>query len=550
MREGEPSRTAFGGPPCARCTRRSTSPGSSPIRSPGRSSARDRLPDRAWNQPRLRLFIAVRHRFAEDSLAAAVARAPARWWCSAPAWTPSPIATPSPGRGSSRSTTRPPARGSASSWSRSASGAGRGPVRRGRLRAGLAGRASRRGGVRRRPAGVLPLARGGAYLSDDAVRATLAVVAAVPDGRSCSTTPKAVEDAPAAARSDRATLEAHVAQAGEPLVPGRDQEHVHALLRDAGFDEIGDIGRRRSGLATSGCHPVGPRATRVVRARVSPSLTRPRRALVWPRCFFASRRRCWEPRVGRVGRRAAAGRERLASCPRPAVRARQRGCGLGSGARSRPPGSARREAGQQARPLGVAEGGRRRDVVLELDAAVGGVHRLTAGAGRTGEALDELGGGTTRPSGGPDRAVRRGRGSPPPPLDGRAGVHHHRDARGDGPGERVLVDHAQLEPDRASADGHRLVGELAGGLRAPEDVDHVDRGTGRRRAWRSPCSPSTVGADGWIGTIRLPRDCSSRDAMEYAVRPGCRQPTTAQVSQSSSIIRTQSGSCQSATPPA
>ena len=76
------------------------------------------------------------------------------------------------------------------------------------------------------------------YLSDDAVRATLAVVAAVPDGEVVLDYMKAVEDAPAAARSDRATLEAHVAQAGEPLVPGRDQEHVHALLREAGFDEI------------------------------------------------------------------------------------------------------------------------------------------------------------------------------------------------------------------------------------------------------------------------------------------------------------------------
>ena len=35
----------------------------------------------------------MRHRFAEDSLAAAVARGTARWWCSAPAWTPSPTAT-------------------------------------------------------------------------------------------------------------------------------------------------------------------------------------------------------------------------------------------------------------------------------------------------------------------------------------------------------------------------------------------------------------------------------------------------------------------------
>ena len=57
-------------------------------------------------------------------------------------------------------------------------------------------------------------------------------------------------------------------------------------------------------------------------------------------------------------------------------------------------------------------------------------------------------------------------------------------------------------------------------------------GTARRPAWRSPARRARAcGASGWIGTIRLPRCCSSA-AIRYAVRTGCpRGPTTAQVSQ-------------------
>ena len=73
------------------------------------------------------------------------------------------------------------------------------------------------------------------------------------------------------------------------------------------------------------------------------------------------------------------------------------------------------------------------------------------------------------------------------------------------------------------------------------------KGTSARVAY--PCSPSTVGASasanaGWIGTTFLPRSWSS-EAIEYAVRDGSpERPTTAQVSRSSSIRATVSGSCQ------
>ena len=51
------------------------------------------------------------------------------------------------------------------------------------------------------------------------------------------------------------------------------------------------------------------------------------------------------------------------------------------------------EPGQQPGALGVRERGGRRDVVLQLDPRVGGVHRLPAGAGGAGEPLDQLAGG-------------------------------------------------------------------------------------------------------------------------------------------------------------
>ena len=100
-------------------------------------------------------------------------------------------------------------------------------------------------------------------------------------------------------------------------------------------------------------------------------------------------------------------------------------------------------------------------------------------------------------------------------------------------------------PSRADRDG--LVGELAGGLRAPEHVDHVDRerhvGQGGVALLAEHAALGEAAA-GWIGTICLPRSWSSA-AIEYAVRLGSPEsPTTAQVLQSSSMNRIASGSCQ------
>ena len=73
VREGEPSRTAFG----AAALRAAHQDDPHPIFTDPLARqilGDEELPDRAWDQSRLRLFVAVRHRFAEDALAGAVAR--------------------------------------------------------------------------------------------------------------------------------------------------------------------------------------------------------------------------------------------------------------------------------------------------------------------------------------------------------------------------------------------------------------------------------------------------------------------------------------------
>ena len=137
--------------------------------------------------------------------------------------------------------------------------------------------------------------------------------------------------------------------------------------------------------------------------------------------------------------------------------------------------------------------------------------------------------------------------APPAPLDGRAGVHHHRHPGRRGPVERVRVDDAELEPHRPRTHLDGLVGELAGRLGTAEDVDHVDGerhvGEGGEALLPEHLQPPSEAAAGWIGTICLPRSWSSA-AMEYAVRlVSPESPTTAQTLQSSSMNRIASGSC-------
>jgi len=271
VREGEPSRTAFGAAALRAVHQEADDPRIFTDPLARRILGRAELPDRAWNQPRLRLFIAVRHRFAEDALAAAVARGTRQVVVLGAGLDTFAYRNPFPG-------TRVfevdhPATGA---WKREqlvevgievpdavtyvAVDFERDSLSERLVEAGFDASA---------PAfflwlGVVP------YLSDDAVRATLAVVAAVPDGEVVLDYLKAVEHAPSAAYSDRASLEEQVAQAGEPLSPGRDPDHVHTLLRDAGFDEIEDVGRREIRARYLGLPPGEAEGdSHVVRARVT-----------------------------------------------------------------------------------------------------------------------------------------------------------------------------------------------------------------------------------------------------------------------------------------
>ena len=275
MREGEPSRTAFGAAALRAAHQEAAEPRIFTDPLARRILGEAELPHRAWSQPRLRLFIAVRHRFAEDSLAAAVARGTRQVVVLGAGLDTFAYRNPYPG-------TRVfevdhPDTGA---WKREqlAEVGIEVPdnvtyVAVDFERDSLAERLAAAGFDATRPAfflwlGVVP------YLTDEAVRATLDVLAAVPDGEVVLDYLKSPDHAPPAARSDRETLEAHVAEVGEPLQPGRDTASVHAMLRAAGFDEIEDVGRREirerylglpPGEADGDAHVVRARVTRATR---------------------------------------------------------------------------------------------------------------------------------------------------------------------------------------------------------------------------------------------------------------------------------------------
>ena len=246
MREGEPSRTAFGAAALRAAHQDADDPRifTDPL-AQRILGDRDALPDRSWEQPRLRLFIAVRHRFAEDCLAAAVARGTRQVVVLGAGLDTFAYRNPFP-------ETRVfevdhPATG---------------PWKQQRLaEAGievppnvayvavdfevdsLAERLAAAGFDAGAPAfflwmGVVP------YLSIEAVRGTLAVIAAVPDAEVVLDYVLPVHHAPEEARAGRESLVAHVAELGEPLLPGLESADLHAILRELGFGDIEDLGRR------------------------------------------------------------------------------------------------------------------------------------------------------------------------------------------------------------------------------------------------------------------------------------------------------------------
>ena len=271
MREGEPSRTAFGAAALRAVHQEADEPRIFTDPLARLILGGEEPPDRSWDQPRLRLFIAVRHRFAEDSLAAAVARGTQQIVVLGAGLDTFAYRNPYPD--TQVFEVDFPATGA---WKRE------------RLaetgievpdnvayvgvdfeRDSLAERLVEAGFDATRPAfflwmGVVP------YLSDDAVRATLAVVAAVPDGEVVFDYIRPVDRSPERARSDRATLMSHVAGVGEPLRAGIESDVMHAMLADLGFTEVEDIGRREIRSRYLGLPPGDAEGdAHVLRARVT-----------------------------------------------------------------------------------------------------------------------------------------------------------------------------------------------------------------------------------------------------------------------------------------
>jgi methyltransferase (TIGR00027 family) len=81
------------------------------------------------------------------------------------------------------------------------------------------------------------------YLSRAAVVASLRAIASVPGGEVVFDYTNPVAQVPEQARADRAALSARVAELGEPLQTGWDTDELHGLLREVGFTEIEDLGR-------------------------------------------------------------------------------------------------------------------------------------------------------------------------------------------------------------------------------------------------------------------------------------------------------------------
>ncbi len=140
-------------------------------------------------------------------------------------------------------------------------------------------------------------------------------------------------------------------------------------------------------------------------------------------------------------------------------------------------------------------------------------------------------------------------GQRPGPLDGRAGVHHHRHPRRDGALEGGLVDHAELQPHRPwrrrRPPGRRTRRQHpSAGRRRPRRS-----GTARRRGSRTPARPAPWVRPGGSGRSAC-RDAeaparsgtpSGRGRPTAPPRPRSRSPRASSV--------TDSGSCQSVMAP-
>ena len=274
MRPGEPSRTAYGAA-AHRAAHQDLEGGrifTDPLAWRILGADRDVVLDRAreLNRPWMRLFIAVRHRFAEDGLAAAVERGTRQVVVLGAGL--DTFAYRNPHAGTRAFEVDHPATGGWKADRLRESGI---PVPEGTAFVGcdfehedFLDRLVDAGFDAARPAyflwlGVVP------YLSLDVVVTTLRRIASVSGGEVAFDYAAPLTGLSREARQRRAAFERRVAELGEPFTDPIDPAELDAILREAGFGEIEDLGgaqiaTRFFGLPAS--TPAG--GGHVVRARV------------------------------------------------------------------------------------------------------------------------------------------------------------------------------------------------------------------------------------------------------------------------------------------
>jgi methyltransferase (TIGR00027 family) len=252
VREGEPSRTAFGAAMLRALhqdldrPRIFTDPLAWRI-----LGDREELLEGAeqWERSRLRLFIAVRHRFAEDALAAAYERGTRQAVVLGAGF--DTLAYRNPHAGLRFWEVDFPATGE---WKKQRlAEAGIAVPDTVRFvgvdfeRESFLDRLVAAGLDASAPAfflwlGVVP------YLTREATEATLRAIASIPGGEVVFDLPAPAAEVPPKARADREDLEARVAELGEPFRGGWDVAEMTHLLADLGFDDVEDLDR--SGIRT------------------------------------------------------------------------------------------------------------------------------------------------------------------------------------------------------------------------------------------------------------------------------------------------------------
>jgi methyltransferase (TIGR00027 family) len=272
VRDGEPSRTAFGAAMLRALHQDLDQPRifTDPLawRILG---DRDELLDGAeqWERSRLRLFIAVRHRFAEDVLAAAYERGTRQVVVLGAGFDTFAYRNPHPDLRVWE--VDYPASGD---WKRARLAEADIDVPASVTYVGVdfesepfLDRLVAAGWDAQAPAfflwlGVVP------YLSREATEATLRAIASIPGGEVVFDLPAPTGQVPTKARADRADLEARVAELGEPFRGGWDIAEMTALLAGLGFDDVEDLGRSEIRTRYLGLGPDDrPGGAHVLRAR-------------------------------------------------------------------------------------------------------------------------------------------------------------------------------------------------------------------------------------------------------------------------------------------